>query len=166
VAAAVSKSNALGVGIAIGGAFIGAGLYFGLRARAPEPVIASAPLVAPTTTVASATAVAAENPGRAAPTIDVATARAEVVRQLEAVRASLRDQCWAPSLARNPNPDHGSFTFQYTFDASGQQVARGISADQGRTRADAAFCLTGKTPNVTITPQGASVRMTLSLAFP
>jgi hypothetical protein len=164
---AASSNTALAIGIAVGGACIGAGLYFGLRARAPEASTSTAPLAAPTTTVASATTVAAESPARTGPTtIDVSAARSEVVRQLEAARATLREQCWAPSLARTPTPDHGSFTFQYTFDPNGQQIARGISADQGRVRADVAFCLTGKTPNATIAPQGSSVRLTLSFAFP
>jgi hypothetical protein len=162
--AAASSSSALAVGIAVGGACIGAGLYCGLRARAPET---SASLAAPSTTVASATTRAAEGAAPTAlPGVDVAAARAEVLQQLEAVRTSLRDQCWAPSVARTPMPDRGSFTFQYTFDATGKQIARGIAADQGRARADVAFCLTGKVPNVTIAPQGASVRVSLSFPFP
>jgi hypothetical protein len=167
VAAASSHSTfaPLAVGIAVGGACIGLGLYFGLRSRAPaSPEVSS--LGAPMTATAGVATAATTTAHAPVAEVDVAAARAEVARQLETARASLRDKCWAPSLARTPTPDRASFTYQYTFDGTGQQIARGIASDAGKARADVAFCLTGATPSVTIAPQGTTVRLTLSFALP
>jgi hypothetical protein len=168
-----SSNLTLAIGLSLGGAFIGAGLYFGLRARpaaapdekSPSSLVASSAAPITPSGAAIAPGVAPVVPS-AALTADRDVASAEIARQLEAQRAVLRTKCWAPSIARTPTPDHGSFVYEYTFDPTGTQRARGITPATRIDRDDVALCLTGETQAVSIAPQGTKVHLRVPFALP
>jgi hypothetical protein len=146
---------ALPIGIAIGGACIGAGLFFGLRARP-----AAAPMDAP------AAATSTRGVASTAPVAMVDVARDEVTQQLASMQAMLRDKCWAPAVARAPTPDHGSYSVESTFDANGMQLARVINPATHADRGDVILCLTGTMPTLSIAPQGTRVHVVARLTLP
>src|SRR5262245_55948606 len=110
--------------ILIGSVIIAAGLFFGLRERAPAP-----PPAAPSgTTVAAPQQPPQQAP--APPPAPPAVPREQVAKQvalaLEKHRALLIEKCWKPSVEKQPTPASAKVTFNFTFDASGTMLARGL----------------------------------------
>lgn len=138
--------NALAIVVA--GAFIGLGLFFGLKKEAPPLPAASAP---------------------ADPTQDAkaVAARAALAAWLEAQRPIFVSRCWAPSAARDPNPPRASFTYSLAVDENGKEVGRGITEHRDAFRSDVADCLrTQANAPASIPPPGASVSVQLTITLP
>jgi hypothetical protein len=130
---------------------VGAGVYFGLRARAPDAAVS--PAVETTQ-------------GKAlAPKADVGAATAEVKTQLEAAHASLRDKCWTGSDA-SKKTDHASFVFESSFDRSGRQIVRTVNPATLQDPPNVAICLLASAPPFAIAPQGPVARVRVVFALP
>jgi hypothetical protein len=153
--------------ILLGSATIAVAVYFGARhgleARCPED-LPPAPAVARTVGVAPQPAFPV-----AAPAASI-TPRDEAARQaaeaLEAHRATLVERCWKPSVAVQPTLPASRYVFTFTFDASGQQRARGVAEDRQNARPDVTSCLTTTLPALRIPPPGVPLRVDLPFSLP
>jgi len=153
--------------ILIGCAMIAVGLFFGLHCGesetppAPSPEASLAPAVPP-----------APPPKEAppAPPPVPSTPRDDIVRQaskaLEAQRPQLVERCWKPALAKQAQPATAKFVFNYTFDAQGQQIGRGVAEDRATARPDLTACILGMLQPLSIQPPGASILVDVPLTLP
>lgn len=149
--------------ILLGSVIIAIGLYLGLQHRPaappPAPVGADAPRAQP----------AATEPDRAAPAAAL-TDRSEVLKQVEAElakhRKMLTDRCLAPSLAQKPEPKSVSYVFNYTFDASGKQITRGVIENRESSRPDVTRCVTENLPMIEVPPPGQSTPVDVPFVLP
>lgn len=138
--------GSLGPWIALAGLLVGAGLavglYFGLR-RAPAP----------------AAPIADRKPPMDAPAPPPDLVR--IVRSaLEPLRLEWRAACWKA-------PPASSHMIELAFDASGQEIARSILDERGRSRDDVTVCLREQPYKaLRIAPPGTPVTLRLPLAFP
>lgn len=153
--------------ILLGSVIIALGLYFGLQHRpsAPQPPSVPVGVDEPRAQVA------APEPDRAAPAPAPApVARSEVVKQVEAVLAKhkkmLVDKCLAPSLAKKPEPKIVSYVFNYTFDASGKQIARGTIESRESSRSDVTQCVNENLPPIEVPPPGQSTPVDVTFVLP
>lgn len=74
--------------------------------------------------------------------------------------------CWRPMLERDADPDHSTFHVQSVFDASGREIARGISELRDYTsRADVAECLREFPPSLQIGAIGSIQTVDVVLTF-
>jgi hypothetical protein len=131
--------------ILLGSVIIALGLYLGLR-RAPEPPPPpSVPAAAPAD-------------------------RSQVQRQVEATlaqhRKMLADRCLAPSLAKKPEPRTVKYSLNYTFDASGKQIARGVTDNRENGRPDVTQCVLENLPMIEVSPPGQSTPLDVTLELP
>jgi hypothetical protein len=148
--------------ILVGSAMIAAAVYFGLRhglaARGAED---RSPLPA---------ALRPPSTGGPAPAPRPTASRSEVARQvagaLDAHRAALAERCWRPSFQRDPAPPVVKYVFNFTFDADGRQVARGVAEDRETARPDVTSCITTALPPLVIPPPGASMYVEVPFALP
>jgi hypothetical protein len=70
-----------------------------------------------------------------------ARGRENAARALEAWRARLVAECWAPSAAKQPEPRQIPLTFSLSFSPEGALTGTGISEDRMTFRADVGTCL-------------------------
>jgi len=162
----MDKRPTLPLAIAFAGLCIGGGLYFGLRAgehREREPV----PVRAGEEEIARGGAVEQVS----GPGIDPAKLRARVGKQvaevLEQQRPMFVDECWAPSAAKVQEPREASYRFSITIDATGREIARGISESRDAYRADVGRCLRSiRDAQITIPAPGRTVKVDLALTLP
>jgi hypothetical protein len=155
---------ALLLGLVASGAMISFAVFFALRptvVRAPE---SSSPS------------------GAAAPHVDRAAVAREVALALEGQRAAIVTRCWDPSVTRSPTPEHVDYVLNFTFDAAGRQIARGMSegtaaapsrhtgpegASRGApSRADVTACLSMTLQPIAVTPPGASSYVEVPFGLP
>jgi hypothetical protein len=151
--------------ILLGSVIIALGLYFGLQRRPAEPPPPSVPVVVDAPR-APAAAPEPERPAPAAPRVD----RSEVGKQVEAALAKHRkmlvEKCLAPSLAKNPEPKTVSYTFNYTFDAGGKQIARGTIESRENSRPDVTQCVNQNLPAIELPPPGQGMSVDVTFAMP
>lgn len=152
----------------LAGGLIGAGLYFGLaREPAPPPPQPSATpaihLASPSPTV----------PDRAPPPVatprpdgEVAAVTAAAEKALAALKPRLVQTCWAPAVAKTPEPSKARWTWDVTFDTRGVEVARGISDVRGLERADVAECLRQQPLDLRVPPPSKTTRVSLEFELP
>lgn len=162
--------------ILIGSVVVAVGAFFGLRDK-PAPTPASAP---PASSAPSALGAAPSEPAPAnapvrPPEITPAPAAAladrsavlkEAVAALEKQKKTLLDTCLKPSLAKQPEPKNVKFTLDYSFDAEGKQLARGIQEDRATSRSDVTQCVGAKLLPLSVTPPGQTVRLEIPLELP
>jgi len=135
-------SRSIPLAIVFGCALIAAALFFGLRSQKSAnvpPELAPAPHAA-----------------------DLDAIRKAVETQLEADRTRLTARCDA--LDGGPQPLH--WTLDLTFDAQGNQLARGVVEERGASRPEATACLTHELPSLTIPAQGVSGHVEVPLSLP
>ena len=155
-----SGNLATPISIVVAGAFVGAGLVLGLRGRQPE-----APAPARASGPARARGVPAlEAP--ASPPVSQEKIAAEAAAGLEAQRAALVKKCWHPSVLTQPTPTTMLLTYNFTFDAQGNQVLRGVSVDRATGRADVIACLNGLVQPIHVSPPGASTYVEVPFTLP
>jgi hypothetical protein len=165
----------IALAIVAAGALVGAGLYFGLRARAP-----AAPLPTPAASTLSTgepapyagaaaqhLAAPAVPPGAAAPSATPEKVRADAMAALEGLKRQVLDTCWRPALSREPQPSRSSYMVDVTFAADGTTLAMGLSEFRERpSRPDVAQCVRTSGALLRIPPPGAGFRIELPLEFP
>jgi len=159
-----APSFATPAAIVIAGALVGAGVYFGGRRGAETPPRDSPSAPAP-----------ALDPPRASPPApppvaplpaDKARVAADAAAALDEQRATLVEKCWAPSARAQPTPPSMKLTYNFTFDAQGNQLARGVTLDRATARADVTSCLNGAVLPIHVPPPGASVAVDVPFALP
>lgn len=136
---------------------IALGLFFGLRglmASAPEPT----PTIAPAPPLTQAAPVAA--------VVDLETARRHVANALAYHRATLRQDCYLPQVAGQQTPPTLEFEFNFTFDARGRQVTRGLVEKGRKYPPEITACMLAKLPPLRIPQPGQVVTATIPLSFP
>jgi hypothetical protein len=152
--------------ILIGSAVIAVGLYFGLRGQretlpAPPPSVeAQSPH--------ALTPQPSPSPSPAAPAaaVDPSQMEKQVLAALEKHRKMLTDQCLKPALAAQPAPATVNYRLNFTFDASGRQIMRGISEDRATARPDVTRCLTDSLPEITIATPGGAAPIEVPFSLP
>lgn len=130
---------ALPASIALGAAFIGAGLYFGLRASAPASPSAPGVRATELATSSSAETVRTPPPGitpERQREIDAAAAAA-----VAELKPRLVERCWAPSTALSSEPERLDFRLRLLFDPAGRATASAIADSSDPRRADVVACL-------------------------
>ena len=169
--------------IVLGCALIGAGLYFGLRRDDAPAAPPATPSIATTASIASedAAAPAVAPPSPPPPAADGATppvastagevdrtkATAEAQKAVAAWKKQLVPKCWAPMVAKAPEPATSKYSLQIAFDADGKEVGRGVSELRGTpSRADVADCLRSEKLGLSIPAPGAPITVEVELAFP
>ncbi|WP_437594062.1 hypothetical protein [Sorangium sp. So ce1000] len=162
--------------ILLGSLFIAAGLYLGLQRSPPSAALALASVEASTAPVGALPApadapvqpVTRSAPAEAAPLTSERYNRveADVAKALEARRSLFVKQCWEPSLRKNPDPARAKYIFNMTFDASGKEIARGISEVRGMDRPDAAQCLRMMPLGLGVPPPGTRVSVEIEMTLP
>ncbi|WP_437910361.1 hypothetical protein WME95_21550 [Sorangium sp. So ce327] len=164
--------------ILLGSLFIAAGLYLGLQRPPPPPALPSAS-VEPSTARAGALPATAGAPAPSLPVPHPASVGASPVtselykrvegdaaKGLEGRRSLFVKQCWEPSLRKNPAPARARYIFNMTFDASGNEIARGISEVRGMDRPDAAQCLRMMPLELVVPPPGTRVSVEIEMTLP
>ncbi|MDC0666380.1 hypothetical protein [Nannocystis radixulma] len=143
--------------ILLAGAMIALGLFFGLRglmASAPEPT----PTIAPAPPPTQATPAPA--------VVDLETSRRHVANALAYHRATLRQGCYLPQVAGQQTPPTLEFEFNFTFDAGGRQVTRGLVEKGRKYPPEITACMLAKLPALRIPQPGQVVTATIPLSFP
>ncbi|MEO5729532.1 MAG: hypothetical protein ABI134_02015 [Byssovorax sp.] len=152
--------------ILLGSVIIAIGLYLGLRREPSAPPSPSVPVVVD----APRAPVAAPEPDRPAPAAAPRVERSEVVKQVEAALAKhkkvLVEKCLAPSLAKQPEPKTVSYVFNFTFDASGKQIARGTTESRENSRSDVTRCVNETLPPIEVPPPGQSMPLDVTFVLP
>lgn len=140
--------------ILLAGALIGLGLFLGLRSLAPrEPVAAPEPS-------------AAGAPPPAGPAFDLATSQQHAANALAYHVEALRQACYLPAVVGETPPPPVVLEFNYTFDAEGQQIARGSLEKRGASRPAVTECVLAKLPPLRIPRPGQTVTASPTLTFP
>jgi hypothetical protein len=151
--------------ILLGSVIIALGLYLGLRQRSEAPPPAAVSVVNDPPRAPAAP----REPERPAP-LAARVDRSEIQRQVEAALAThkkrLVEKCLAPSLAKKPQPATVIYSFNYTFDANGKQIARGLIEDRETSRADVTRCVNENLPPIEVSPTGQSVPVDVALVLP
>ncbi|WP_437978725.1 hypothetical protein WMF11_21260 [Sorangium sp. So ce295] len=174
----MQKELMIPAAILLGSLFIAAGLYLGLQRPPPPPALPSAS-VEPSTARAGALPATAGAPAPSLPVPHPASVGASPVtselykrvegdaaKGLEGRRSLFVKQCWEPSLRKNPAPARARYIFNMTFDASGNEIARGISEVRGMDRPDAAQCLRMMPLELVVPPPGTRVSVEIEMTLP
>lgn len=156
------------IAIVAAGALVGLGLFFGLRSR-PDPPPAAAPPAAPGTTSISAplplgppdpapaSSATPVTPPATASNVDRKATAGQARAALDQHKKKIVEACILPALAAKPTPPNVKLSFNFSFDASGKQLTRGISEDRETGRPGITQCVQSKLPAIQIPPPGAGV---------
>ena len=147
------------VAILVGSCIVGLGLYFGLAHRA-------APVPSPPVPVPPAASTAAPPATSEAPVTQVDEVRKQVAAAMAAKKPTIVERCWKPALAKQAEPKQGSWTFNFSFDASGKQLMRGVVEDRQRLRHDVTACIGDVLGILTIPPPGGPVFVEVPFELP
>ena len=85
---------------------------------------------------------------------------------LDAQRAELVGTCWGPSVRRNREPASVKYRFNFSFDAQGRQIARGISENREAVRPDVTQCILEHLEAIQIPPVGRNTRVEADFELP
>jgi hypothetical protein len=164
---ASERSLSTPAAVLIGSVIIALAVVFGpmIRGDASDRAQPAAPPV----TAAEPAPPRKEDP--AAPPVTSAPASTEAVtaeatKALEKLRKELLDRCWKPAVAKQPDPPTFKVTFNFTFDATGRQVARGAREDRATARPEIRECIDDVVSQITISPPGAAVYVQVPLTLP
>jgi hypothetical protein len=147
--------------ILLASGLIAAGIFFGLRAQAPAPPVVTVvpPTVVPPTVV----------PPTVVPPAPVATSELVVQQATEALayqRTRLRDLCYRPAALAAGAPLSAVWTLNVTFDALGNQLARGVVEQRGTSTPDLTTCIGNETQPLRVPPPGRMIMVEIPLSFP
>lgn len=153
----LGKELAMPAAVVIAGVAIACGLYFGLRAQVPVapavPVVAGAVPVVPSASV----------PARPVASVEEVTRQA--VEALSYQRTMLRERCFRAALAGQPGLTM-ELTFNVTFDAEGQTIARGVVETPGSSTPALTACVGDAMLPLRVPPPGRTVQVEVPLRFP
>jgi hypothetical protein len=144
--------------ILLASGLIAVSIFFGLRAQAPVVP----PTVAPPVTVA-----ATPEPVVAAPPVsssELVTRQAS--EALSYQRTRLRDVCYRPAVLAGGAQLSAVWTVNVTFDAQGNQLARGLVEQRGTSTPELTQCMGKEIQPLTVPPPGATIMVEIPLAFP
>jgi hypothetical protein len=149
--------------ILMGSVVISLALYFGLRSGKndgppPLPVAAS--------TVKELAAAPGPVPTAKPASFDKARVIREATLELDKHKKALAEKCLAPSLAKNPDPPKVKYTFNITFNAAGNIIARGVTEDRATSRPDVLQCINEDFPAVRLSPLGQTVLVDVPFELP
>jgi hypothetical protein len=102
-------------------------------------------------------------PATAAPPVDRARVARHAAEALAYHRPLLLDRCWRPAA---PRPAAAVFTFNLSFDARGEQVARGVVEEAGTSTPELTRCVVAVLPPLRVPPPGAGVQVEVPLRLP
>lgn len=152
--------------ILMGSVIIACGLYFGLRNDnrgnsgnydgQPARPIATSSVDQP----------ALVQPAKPLPSVDKTRVIREAAIVLGTHKKSLTEKCLAPSLAKKPDPPNVKYTFNITFDAAGNIVARGVMEDRATSRPEVLECINDNFPVVRLPPLGQTVLVDVPFELP
>jgi hypothetical protein len=147
-----SSSRLIAASIFGGCVVIALALYLALRPRAGS---APAPRAVPRVPV----------------TIDSEALKARVSEDVQAVlRARMPrwiETCWNPAVAANPTPATSKHTINITFDAEGNEIARGISDVRDEpSRDDVGACLRADREPIRVPPPKQTIQVVVWLRLP
>lgn len=156
------------------GAFVGIGLYLGLRA-APVPTVVSSAGSTPAVAVSSPPKpsvdplnIRARQPD-AAPAVSViapAERAKAALASLDAQRKRIVEKCVTPALAKQPEPKTVKLTFNVTFGADGKEIGRGVAEDRATSRADVTACVQQSLAPLSIPASDSSFTTDLTWELP
>jgi len=142
--------------ILLASGLIAAGIFFGLRSQAPVPVM---PTVAPPVVAATPEPVA----------LLVSTPELVAQQASEALsyqRTRLRDLCYRPAALAAGSGLSAIWTLNVTFDALGDQLARGVVEHRGTSTPDLTMCIGKETQPLSVPPPGRTIMVEIPLRFP
>jgi hypothetical protein len=156
--------------ILIAGAFVAVGVFFGLRSRSSHDVHPSTaatrrqPNPDPVDPPSSVRPRAAPSPPPPSGAVDREEAARLAAAELEKHRKAIEAACLVPEPGgKVPNV---RLVFNLTFDANGQQLARGVTVDRRGGPAEVTACVQQKLPSLAIPPPGAVVAFDLEWTLP
>lgn len=145
--------------ILIGSIIIAAALYFGLEKNPapPAPPAEKATPAAPNPLVPTA---------KPTPTVDKAKVIRDATAALGKFKKSLSETCFAPALAKKPDPPNLKVLFNLTFNAAGKMIARGVIEDRTTSRTEVLTCISENFPEISIAPPGQTVLVDVPFELP
>jgi len=150
----VARSWATPLAILAGFSLCAVAIYFGLRAQPPAMPTPGVSVTAPSVSV-TAPMPSAE--------VDAAAAQANAEAALSKLKPELLKACWRGAPEQ---PERAHFIFQSTFDATGKEIARGISDVRGLEAPKVGACLRRQPLELRIAPPGRRVRFDVTLELP
>ena len=146
--------------ILLASGMIAVSIFFGLRSQAPaqpvtptmEPPV-SAPVVLPSPVVAP----------------QVASRELVAQQASEALayqRAALRDRCYRPAALAAGVGLRAAWIFNVTFDAQGNQLARGMEEHRDTSTPELSQCIGDQMKPLRVPPPGATLMVEIPLSFP
>jgi hypothetical protein len=168
--------------VVLAGAFVGAGLFFGLRDRpsgsAPSREdasirqTASAPGAGARELPArpSGGAEIAPPPAPRAPDLPSPELQSQVQEQaaesLRALRTRIVKECWEPSVKKEAAPARMTLQLRFLFDAKGQVIGSAVNDPEERSRLDVSQCIREMKLPLTVPPPGQTVGVQVELTMP
>ena len=159
--------------IVVAGGLVGAGLFFGLRARAPDAGPAGvgvAPVLVASAPSRTTPAPPPEEPARALPPGVTPEKQAAIDRRAaEAVareRPRLVRECWAPSAQKSAEPATLDVAVRFLFDKDGKQLDMSVADAADPRRADVTACVRRSGIVAAVDPPGTMVATQLQISFP
>ncbi len=152
--------------IILAGAMIAGAVYLGLRSREAPPSAAPTPATAAPVGAPAISSVASSSSSTMATPSSreaVATAAGAALANL---RGDLARQCWKPAVTTEAGPLIVRYVFHFTFDADGQQIARGVSEDRAAARPEVTQCVLQKLPTIRVPAPGAVTAVDVGFELP
>lgn len=161
--------------ILISGAMLAVAVFFGLRSRAPDD--GPRPAASPAVSVGqgstdrappAAQEVASDRapPPSAPPSAPSDAVVAQVTSALEAQRKDLIEGCWKPAAAKQPSPPSMKLHLNFSFDAGGAQIIRGVREERETARPEVRQCVSDSLKPIRIPPPGTGVFVEVPFALP
>ena len=146
--------------IVVAGAMIAGAVYLGLRGREGQPPAAADAAAVPSSSALSpSSSTAPSTSSREA----VAAAASSALANL---RSDLARACWKPAVTTEAGPLIVRYVFHFTFDADGQQIARGISEDRTAARPEVTQCVLQRLPVIRVPPPGTVTMVDVAFELP
>jgi hypothetical protein len=167
----LSTPVAIVVGLSIAGAFVGAGLYLGLRSsRVARGASEASVLEGPSRSVGSDAVPASSGTVTAARLADAKSARekafADAKRGLELEHAKLVHDCWEPSSAAAGAAAPVVLTLTLGYGEDGHVTTRALRANGTNVPGDVAGCVNREVTGPDIPAPGVRTRVEVEIRFP
>jgi hypothetical protein len=88
------------------------------------------------------------------------------VKAIEAQREAMVEHCWNPSVAKQPTPPSMKLVWNFSFDANGAQIIRGVREDRATMRPNVRQCVEDLLQPIQIPPPGAGVYIEVPFTLP
>ena len=158
----VTTPQSILIGFVIAGLTIGGFLYLALR---PAAVVSgaqassSAPRLVPELSKPLQAQADADQPDRE-------LIRRQTQQALEQHRVALVRDCWTPLDGKQQEPGRAAFVWNFTFNAQGQQIARGLIEDRDASVRGLGMCISQKLASISIPPAGVPTYVEVPFVLP